>query len=153
VTKLFATILLSTFAASAIAAGADANCPVTTQAQPPFVPPAPYVPNAPRGSFWYGTKTLWTWLRTESTWPKGGEKLFLWQEGYDRRTVSEPDILVTAKRLDAEAPVVTSWGRTNAGIDHVAATLTGIAIPTAGCWEITAQHDGHVLSFVVSVLP
>jgi hypothetical protein len=39
--KLFATILLSTFAASAIAAGADANCPVTPQVQPPFVPPAP----------------------------------------------------------------------------------------------------------------
>ena len=74
--KLFATILLSAFAASAIAAAADGNCPVTTQSQPPFVPPAPYAPIAPPGSFWYGTKTLWTWLRTESTWPKGGEKLF-----------------------------------------------------------------------------
>lgn len=151
--KLFAAILLSTFAASANAAGADNDCPVTTPSQPPFVPPAPYAPNAPRGSFWYGTKTLWTWLRTESRWPKGGEKLFLWQEGYDRRTEPQPDVHVTAKRLDAEAPMVKSRGGTNAGIDHVAAMLTGIAIPSAGCWEITAQHDGHVLSFVVSVLP
>ncbi len=113
--RLFAPILLSTLATSAIAVGADNNCAVTTPSQPPFVPPAPYAPNAPRGSFWYGTKTLWTWLRTESTWPKGGEKLFLWQEGYDRRTEPEPDILVTAKRLGAEAPVVTFRGGTNAG--------------------------------------
>jgi hypothetical protein len=31
--------------------------------------------------------------------------------------------------------------------------LTGVDIPTYGCWEITGNDHGQKLTFVVSVLP
>jgi hypothetical protein len=150
---LFFFLTFSALTFPAMAAEAKDGCPVTAQPNPPFVPPAPYWPTAPQGKFWYGSNALWTWLRVESTWPKGGEKLFLWQQGFEVRAEPKPDILVIARRLDIEVPLVISRGGTNAIIRDVAGMLTGVAIPTAGCWEINAHHAGHDLSFVVSVLP
>jgi hypothetical protein len=150
---LFAVIIIPAWSCPAMAAEGNYGCPVTTAPNPPFVPPAPYWPNTSPGSFWYGTNGLWTSLRIESNWPKGGEKLFLWEQGYDWRTESRPDIQMVSRRLDTRAPLVTSRGGTNAIIGHVGAMLTGVAIPTEGCWEITAKHGGHVLTFIVSVLP
>jgi hypothetical protein len=31
--------------------------------------------------------------------------------------------------------------------------MTGIDIPTAGCWEITGHYNDHDLTFIVSVEP
>ena len=33
------------------------------------------------------------------------------------------------------------------------AMMSGIRIPTAGCWELTARYAGHTLSFVVEDVP
>jgi hypothetical protein len=157
---LFATIFLSLCACTAMAAEGKDICPVTTAPNPPFVPPAPYWPNAPQGAFWYGTDALWTQLVDKNVWrglPRRDKgyfnKLFLWQPGYDVRKEPKPDIIVVLRRLDVEAPPVTSRGGTNAFFDSVWAMLTGVTFPTEGCWEITAHHDGRLLSFVVSVLP
>jgi hypothetical protein len=153
-----ALLLLALIPTLAIAAD---GCPAAVPPNPPFVPPAPYSPNATQGAFWYGTDALWTQLAGDrSVWrgltrhDKGYfNKLFLWQPGYDVSKEPKPDIIVVLRRLDAEVPLVTSRGGTNAFVGGVWAMLTGVTFPTEGCWEITAHHDGHFLNFVVSVLP
>jgi len=149
----------------AFIAGARAEdaCAVTTPPNPPFVPPAPYRPNPSDEHFWYGTNELWTLLPVENVWRldrRNNEgyrnKLFLWQEGWDRRKEPYPpgpDIPVVLKRLDANMPPITSQGGTNAFFDNTWAMLTMLEIPTEGCWEVTAFHKGDKLTFVLSILP
>jgi hypothetical protein len=141
-------------------AAADYSCPVTTASEPPFVPSAPYEPNAPAGEFWYGTNALWAMLPINGVWSglpseNGGytNKLPLWKQGYDGTKEPQPDIILVLKRLDAKAPLVSSRGGTNAFADGVWTMLTGIDFPTAGCWEVTAANGGHTLTFVLSIQP
>jgi len=54
-------------------------------------------------------------------------------------------------RFDGDAPPIAVAGGTNAGISGTYAMLIGVSFPTGGCWELTAYHEGHVLTFVVSV--
>jgi hypothetical protein len=70
---------------------------------------------------------------------------------------------ITGKRLDGSAPplMVMTWQRpdgsaaqaTNAIMGSSAAILTGVYVPTPGCWEITADYRGDKLSFVVWLEP
>ena len=143
------------------AAAAEFTCPVSKPPDPPFVPPAPYeaVPGA--GDFWYGTPDLWTDLPKDGVWSglpyekdEGyGNKLFLWQAGYDGRREPQPDIILVVKRLDANAPLVSKRGGTNALFPGADVMLTGVSFPAAGCWEVTAYHAGNTLTFVLSIKP
>ena len=140
---------------------ADNACPVTTPPDPSFVPPAPYRPNAAQEAFWYGTPSLWAHLPSDGVWqglPRrdgGGyfNKLPLWQQGYNGRSEPEPDIILVLRRLDATVPLVSQRGGTNAFADNTWTMLTGVLFPTQGCWEVTAHHDGHTLTFVLSIQP
>jgi hypothetical protein len=142
-------------------AAADYTCPVTTPPNPPFVPPVPYAANAGEGGFWYGTNDLWTGLRANGmerglpyTKDEGySNKLFLFEQGYDRTKQPQPDIIVVVKRLDINMPRTSSRGGTSAFFEGTWAMLTGVTYPTAGCWEVTSYHAGHTLTFVVSVQP
>ena len=142
--------------------GAQDVCPVTTAPDPPFVPPAPYQPTASqvlsKVSFWYGTSSMWTSLPTGGVWRLPFQdnrgyinKLFLWQEDYDWRKEPRPNIIVVLRRLDGDMSSTVLRGGTNAFFDHSSAMLIGIRFPTEGCWEITSLHDGHQLTFVVSI--
>ena len=81
-------------------------------------------------------------------------KLTFWHRGFDWRT-DKPTLTVTAKRLDGDAPTVI--------VDHAntvflpnrdaAGMMMLLAVPTLGCWEISANYEGHELRFVVSVEP
>jgi hypothetical protein len=144
-----------------------AQCLTTRAPNPPFLPRAPYQVDAPQKMFWYGTDRLWTALGSDGKWHmrnnimkgKGYRtKLTFWRRGFDWRTEAEPKLVVVATRLDGDAPklimapvnVVFIPSREAAGI------MTGIDIPSAGCWEVTAQYGGpggHSLTFVVSVEP
>jgi hypothetical protein len=162
-TRLFlwlSALILPALVPNLVAADTANTCPVTTAPNPPFVPPAPYPPNAGQGAFWHGTPGLWTNLGVEGIWralPRRENgyfnKLFLWQQGYDWRKEPQPDIIVVVRRLDAEAPLVSSRGGTNAIMGKDSAMLTGVTFPTEGCWEVTSYHEGHTLTFVVSVQP
>lgn len=135
-------------------------CATTPPPNPPFVPPSPYWQDAGEGGFWYGTESLWTLLSVQGTWNmhgnvlenKGGyrTKLTYWRRGLDWRTA--PELIVTARRLNREAPTVASDGANNAFVPDPV-MMTAIDIPTAGCWKITAQYRSQKLSFVVSVQP
>ena len=146
---LFLLLLLTIASSSSLA-----ECLTTLPPSPPFVPPAPYSTDA-SGGFWYGTDALWTRLSFQGDWSTAGigQKFFVWSRGYDWRTARQPELIVTGKRLDGDAPPIAVAGGTNARIGGMYAMLIGVRVPTSGCWELTAYHDGHMLTFVVSIGP
>ena len=88
------------------------DCPITVPQDPPFTPPAPYSPTSPFPDyFWYGDNSLWTLIPNSGIWAglphdgKGyGQKVFWWREGYSWTEEPQPEIIVTAERLDASVP-------------------------------------------------
>jgi hypothetical protein len=138
-------------------------CPVTEPPARPFVPPPPYWTDHGPDGFWYGTESLWTLLGVHGTWnirknvleDKGGyrTKLTYWRRGFDWRR-DEPELSVIAKRLDREASSVAAESASAVFVtSERPAMMTAIDIPSAGCWELTAQYGGDRLSFIVSVQP
>jgi hypothetical protein len=141
-----------------------AQCLTTLAPNPPFVPPIAYPPDGlAAGTFWYGTDQLWTSLSVDGKWKaddkgKVFEKLVFWRRGFDWRKELKPKLIITGKRLDDDAPSIAE-----ADANAVFVTdkpgymppgiMTGIDIPTPGCWELTAHYGGHTLSFIVSVEP
>lgn len=143
---------------SKVRAELPATCPLTTQPQQPFTPPAPYPPNAPyAGQFWYGTEALWTMLPADGRWDQlaHGEKVWWWRAGYDGTEEPQPELQVTARRLDGKARVAQSGPPATNGYhrDFHWAMLTGLEVAGSGCWEITGRYQGEELTFVVSVAP
>ena len=134
-------------------------CPVTVP-DPAFVPPTPYPSKAPgRSNSWHGTPRLWTMLYDDGIWeglprnPQGfRQKVFWWSPGYDGRTNPVPKLTVRGRRLNGEGSFVSAPA-TNA--HHATfggwAMLTGVDVPTAGCWELTGEYGGDTLTFVVSI--
>ncbi len=141
--------------------GVASNCPVTAPPNPPFVAPAPHtpIPSDPR-EFWYGTDELWTVLRTNGLWhalPHNAQgyrqKIFLWSKEYNWRTEPQPDLRISGRRLDGDAPrFVREKGTHALSVDGTPAMLAGIDVPTTGCWEITSSYRGNELKFVVAIL-
>ena len=112
--------------------------------------------------FWYGADALWTDLSINGKWEMRNNvangkgyttKLTFWSRDFDSSKELEPKLIVTGKRLDGDAPSVAVV-RANAVFvtgPMPAAMITGIDIPTAGCWELMAHYKGHALTFIVSV--
>jgi hypothetical protein len=132
----------------------SAVCLTTLPQSPAFIPPAPYPADA-SGGFWYGSDALWTRLPLNGDWARAGVgyKFFFFSKDFDWRAARQPLLILTGKRIDGDAPPVALAGGTNAGGKGWKAMLALFEMPTAGCWEINAYHDGHALTFVVSVGP
>ena len=142
------------------------SCPITRAPDIPFIPPEPY-PSAPperyENQFWYGTPELWTMLGTDGTWyalPQNkngyGQKVFWWSQSFDTKGDPFPAFTVILEQLDAIAPsspVVVAEEATNASADFGTAMLTGVQVPSLGCWKVTGQYKESELSFVVWVAP
>ncbi|HZM23014.1 MAG TPA: hypothetical protein VFC02_14795, partial [Anaerolineales bacterium] len=104
---------------------------------------------------------LWTALNTDGVWSKlpensdgYGQKIMWWSSLYSLKDELEPELVVSGKRLDGEAEPLRFYGATNAMADDIGeAMLTGVEIPTLGCWEITGQYKESEISFVVWVGP
>jgi hypothetical protein len=143
------------------ASSPPSSCPVTVPQDPPFVPPSPYDRLGFDGEFWYGSNSLWTAVRQNGTWealphnPEGyTQKVFWWREGYSAGQEPEPELAVTAERLDAQAPSIQGSKATNASASDIgSAMLVGVDLPTLGCWKITGKYGDTELSFVVWVAP
>lgn len=142
-------------------AGRDA-CPVTQPPSPPHQPPAGtagLLREDPR-SFWYGGQALSTTLIKSGVWhslphDEHGytQKQPFWSEGYNWREEQKPDLLLTGRRLDG-VETMTDDGATNAyHPDYGSMIMTGFVLPSAGCWEITAEYDDATLTYVVWVEP
>jgi len=126
-----------------------------TRPNPPFAAPAPY-PSSPPGDryAWFGTPQLWTRLELDGEVWKRSEglrvKIFWWSSDWQPREEPEPAITVVATRLDGPGTFRVGPG-TNATADDLGGTamLVGVEFPSAGCWQLTAQHRDAVLSHVV----
>ncbi len=137
------------------------SCPTTQRPEPRFIPPEPYPEWPPGGGFWYGSNELWIDLRANGTWhglPKSDagyvNKIALWSESYGQTMELQPEITLSARQLDGDAVVEPHVHGTNAyHPDYGHFMMTGIELPTLGCWEITVEYRGTSLSFVVWVAP
>ena len=139
-----------------------ADCPVTTTGILSFEAPAPYSPIAPwPGLFWFGSESLWTSLHTDGVWaglplnPQGyTQKIMWWSSFYSLPDEPEPALVVTGRRLDAEAPPLKTYGATNASAADIGeAMLTGVDFPTLGCWEVRGEYKKTSLNFYVWLAP
>jgi hypothetical protein len=80
--------------------------------------------------------------------------VFWWREGYIWNEEPEPQIAVTAERLDMPAPLFHSSVGTNAYASDIgSAMLTGVTFSTEGCWKVTGKYRNAELSFVVWIAP
>src|SRR5581483_5333356 len=136
------------------------SCPVTKPPPQVFVPPPKIAPNALDAAyFWYGTEKLWTELPRDGKWitspDRDGrftQKIAWWRHGYVAEIEQMPDLTVTGRRLDAEAPPLVASRATNAHHpDFGDLMIVGADVPTAGCWEITGQYHGATLTFVIEL--
>ena len=136
------------------------TCVPTVAPDLPFTTPAPYPSRAPSPSFWHGHRDLWTMLGSDGTWAglprheKGfRQKVFWWSPGFDGRVEPQPDLVVIGRRLDGPGAFVRPGPATNAyHVDFGGWTiLTGIDVPTTGCWELTGTYRGQSVTFVVWV--
>jgi cytochrome c2 len=134
------------------------TCPITKPPEQLFRPPDPYPERAPyEGEFWYGAPALWTMLPVDGRWDQlaHGEKVWWWREGFSASDEPQPELWVTARRLDGNAPIARSGPPATNGYhqDFHSAMLIGLQVASPGCWEITGHYHGQSLSFVVWVGP
>ena len=146
-----------------VAASVPQSCPVTQPPSRPFVPPSPYPSQHGSDGFWFGSDKLWVQLPTNKTWshlphyrPSDTayrQKIQWWRMGYDWRTENIPRLTVTGRRLDSSAPPLTTDEHANnaGGISDHPSMMTGIFIPTLGCWQITGDYKADKLTFVIWV--
>ena len=136
------------------------TCDATVAPDLPFTAPAPYPSRAPSSNFWHGHQGLWTMLGGDGTWAglsrnEHGfrQKVFWWSPGFDGRIETQPDFVVIGRRLDGPESFVRPSPATNAHhVDFGGWTiLTGIDVPTTGCWELTGAYRGQSVTFVVWV--
>src|ERR1044072_7546015 len=165
------SLLLSVFAFTAICQQnspeqrrrAPASCPVPLAPAIPFTPPG--LPQRAKDDkfVWLGTKKLWTSVHSSGdVWGWGPRapgssnltaKIFWFSVDYDRHKEGNADLKVTGTRLDGDAPPLWTLPTTNALGKPYDAMLTGVYVPTPGCWEITGGYKGQKLSFVVWLDP
>jgi hypothetical protein len=135
------------------------KCAVTKAPEPLFVPPKPYSAFHGEDEFLYGTPALWTVVQQHWNVRSGGKMPFF-SQGFDWRNKGRPQLTVVARRLDREWPLVWS-GLPGSGFgdgERVEGMfmVTGIDIPSSGCWEIAARYiaepgDIQTLSYIVWV--
>ena len=155
-----AVAVTSILSAAVPASSQDAaSCPVTATPECSFGVPAPYPAEAPYRNFWHGNERFWTMLQADGRWaglPRHErgyrQKVFWWYPGFDGRVEARPDLKVFGRRLDGPDSFV-SQPATNAHHPDFGGwtILTGIDVPTMGCWELTGTYRGQSVTFVVLV--
>ena len=85
----------------------------------------------------FGTVTVWTGIFSRN-------QLTYFRVGFDSDKEPEPELALVARRLDGAAPLV--WADKTHGVKFSGsnapsemAMMTGIGIPTTGCWEISTN--------------
>ena len=136
-----ATVLLALSLISSSLVASQPKCAATKPPNPPFVPPKPYSAFHGEDEFLYGTPALWTVVQQRWRVHTGG-KLPFFRQGFDWRKEGRPRLTVVARRLDGQGPLVWSGlagSGEGQGVEEMF-MVTGIDIPSSGCWEITAQY-------------
>ncbi len=113
------------------------------------------VPGSARRDLWTDIPNDGRWHTLPYTEGKGyTQKVVFWNAGYDWQSNPKPQLRLTGRRLDGNAPLIGTTHATNGYHPDVGAfILTGVEIPTPGCWELTGSYEGTELTFVVWVTP
>ena len=140
-----------------------ASCPLTQAPAIPFTPPGEQEMGENDKSFWLGTErlylplrksgTVWGWLPRGPGGPNWTNKIFWGSVDFDYRKKEDYSLKVTGRRLDGDAPPLLVDRVTNALFEPRAVMLTGVYVPTPGCWQITGDYKGQQVSFVVWLYP
>jgi hypothetical protein len=149
--------LLALTAAQEAGAGTTSSCATTVTPARSFAEPSP----SSASRFWYGSEALAVSLNRSGTWQGMGpshnyrNKLFWWRKGYSGVTEQRPELVVSGRRLDGEAPPANVSRATNAHHKDFGgwAMLVMVEFPASGCWEVTGAYQGQTLTFVVDVGP
>ena len=151
-------ILLATFALTislipilGLAESGD-SCPITSGSDKFLGPPFPEAEN------WYGKESLAVILPANGLWPttKSGHlmavKLFWWSLGFEPGM--ESNLSVDIRSLNGK-PVRAKINKpTNAHSESLGGwtMMTGIDFPDPGCWQISGEYLGQILTFVVETV-
>ena len=147
-----ALLLLGPSAASADWIERD-SCPITIASADAV--PGPM--DSPTDMVWYGSDALAVLIAKNGRWYGMGpdynyrNKFWWWSASFDLRAENQPKLVITANRLDAPAAEVRIPKATNAILSNGNAMLSGMEFPSDGCWKITGEYKGQVLSIVVLV--
>jgi hypothetical protein len=139
---------------------ASGDCPVTLPSSSPVDVPH----GASGGSHaWYGSEALAVRIPVDGRWQgmgpgkHFGDKFWIWRRGFNAKTETAPALTFTGVKLnDGDNPQRMQIGRaTNAFGPGWSSMLTGMAFPSAGCWQVTAKYVREAitydLTFVVDV--
>jgi hypothetical protein len=147
----FTVTFLSLLVACAPAVTGFDDCPVTQSGeQSDFI-----------GALYGDEDGLRVYLNNNGVWrqlpigEKGGynQKIFWKFPGYVAMNDPMPDLAVMGRQLNGNGSFVSEGPATNATSSETNgdAILSGVEIPTYGCWELTGEYEGSKLSFVVWV--
>jgi hypothetical protein len=134
--------------ATTAAAGRAFECPVTIPTEPRFVPmDRHHAERSMERLVWYGSDDLWTVVSTDAS---SRRKSVWWSQNFPGGDIENtPDIDVTWRRLDADAPPITVDYGTNAYTPEDGwFMIAGIDPSGSGCWRVTATYKGAELSYV-----
>jgi len=111
----------------------------------------------PESPTWHGTAKLAVQLPRNGVWPTTqpgaliAVKLFWWSTEFELGY--EPYLHVRVTELSGQLDTAKVSRTTNAIMGKDIAMLTGIDFPDPGCWEVTGEYLGEILTFVVEVVP
>ena len=97
--------------------------------------------------YWFGHNGLWTALPADGIWSElsYGKKFLWWSEEFDVYEDETPDLTITASHLDGDAPPVQVSKATNAYHKRIHwAMMSGVELPSSGCWEFKGQYKGKI---------
>jgi hypothetical protein len=134
------------------------DCPMTLPTEPLYVPPGQDTVETGGPVFLYGTDALFTQLHSDGRWrgiksATGTRNKSAWFRKDAEWGEEYPyQLVVTAKRIDADGPMLTVPRVTNMLVgkeQEEVAMLLMLELPERGCWEVTGNYKSDHLSFVV----
>jgi len=149
-TRSLAT-LLAVLSLNPLGAFADPNCPKTSGSNALGAP-------FPRSQSWYGSEAFAVMLPPDGIWSTTAPgaslavKLFWFSSGF--KPGMETHLTTRIRNLNGGDSTARMTQPSNAADKSLGGwtMLTGIDFPDPGCWEITGEYFGQVLTFVVETV-
>jgi len=147
-------ILLFTSASST---ASDSICQTTNPKTSQVVVPWKNQHHPGNDSVWFGTESLAALLPPDGTWTgfengqAFGTKIWFWSKNWNSTEELRPALKVYAQKTNDKTLKSESLSATQGHAADWQAMLTGIGLPTPGCWKISAYYKESNVSFVVNV--
>ena len=113
--------------------------------------------SVPAGFVWVGSPRLAAKIPESGHWTGMGpdrdyfDKWWWWREGYRATEEPDPELIITAVRLDATSRPILIQNATSAVGPGWEAMLVGMEFPTSGCWEVVGTYGDQELRFTFNV--